>query len=155
MTEQKIGQFLPVLRGGGRFKIPEAEGFYQMSGVQFKVINIPWIQTTDTTDIEELIGQAVKNLVESITYEDEPLLGSVIIGDSKPQGNSTALIEISEPANDPKLSNMRKSIITTATGYVTFIFKEELSDARVRRRKASGYFWDLLLSNPIIKADID
>lgn len=155
MTLKTIGRFdsESIIWGGGRFKIPEVKGFFQLSGVQFKIVELAWITPTDDTDIQTVVEQALKTVIEAFTYYDEVLIESVVVGDVKPKGLSTAIINLDEPGNNYDTS-VRGRKNTTATGSVTFAFKEELSDAKVRRKKAAAFFVDYLLTNPSFKADI-
>lgn len=156
MTEQVIGIFdsESIIWGGGRFKIPDVDGFFQLSGVQFKIDQLAWIKPTDDTDIQIIVEQAIKTIIDNLTYKDKTLVEAVI-GDTKPTGESTAIINLDEPANKFEIYNRGRIKSTTATGTVTFAFKETLADAKIRRKKAAAFFVDYILENKNLIANLD
>jgi hypothetical protein len=156
MTEYEIGLFSEedIIAGGGRYKIPDVDGFFQLSGVQFKIVDLAWVKPTDDYNLQTLIERFIKSFVDDFTYLGELLLpGGAVIGDVKPTGDSTAIINLDEPANKFKIFN-RKNKRTTATGTVSFAFKEKLADAKDRRKQAMALFVDYILENPAVIVDI-
>lgn len=154
MTLKKIGKMEPLVWGGGRYKIPDVKGFLQLSGLSFEIQNLSWIPPTEETNLQGIIEQAIKSILEDFTYKGEPLFESVIIGDIKPEGLSTALIECGEPVNKIERYNRGKILKTTATCSVTFAFKEELKDARDRRRHAPATLVQYMIDNHYLEVDI-
>lgn len=156
MTLTNIGTIRPKIWGGGRFKIPEINSFYQLSGVQFEVTDLLYIPPTPAQSTQTIVEQAIKTELKKFEYEDENLFESVIIGDSKPKGLSMAQINLDEPGSTFNFSPAvgEDDWYLTATGHVTFIFKEELPDAMKRRKYAAAAFIQWMKDNPILQADI-
>lgn len=156
MTLTNIGKIRPKVWGGGRYKIPDVQGFYQLSGVQFEVINLLYLSPTPTQSSQTIVEQAIKTALKTFQYQGEDLFESVIIGDSKPKGSSMALVNLDEPGSE---FNFYSEVgdddwYLTATGHVTFIFKEDLPDAVKRRKYAAPAFIQWMKDNPILQADI-
>ncbi len=155
---QSIGLFSEqdIIWGGGRFKIPDVDGFFQLGGVQFKITDLAWITPTDEVDIQYIVEQHLKSVIDTFEYDGELLIPTgAVIGDTKPTGDSTAIINLDEPANKFTVFNRGGIKKTTATGTVTFAFKETLSDAKARRKKAGAYFVDYILTHKDLIVDLD
>jgi len=157
MTLTRLGKIIPGKWGGDRFDHPDIKGFAQISGVQFKIKNLRWVPPTDTSDLQDIVEKEIKTILEDITYLDADLFDNVVLGDSKPRWPGFALVNFSVPSEDEfkPVEIGGDLLIPSATGYVTFVFQEELlDDARTRMRKAPQFFIDYLLNNPILMADI-
>jgi len=123
---KRICNIVPGKWGGDRFDHPDIQGFVQMSGVQFKVKNLVWIKPTDTTDVQDIVEESVKTILEGLKYKDEDLFDNVVIGDSKPLWPGFALVNFSVPSEDEFRAEEIGGplLIPLGTGYVTFVFRK-------------------------------
>lgn len=154
MTDTNIGIYIPDKGAGGSVPIPELEGLHEIAGVEFRIINLLWISPTDDYNLQTLIEQALKDIIKTFTINDEQLCEEVVTRGIRPRKQSTAMIMLDIPFNQFKLSNMRKSKLTTAEGRVGFIFKKDLDDAVARRKLAPQLLADYFLKNPYCIVDI-
>ncbi|HEY0196890.1 MAG TPA: hypothetical protein VGC02_04885, partial [Methanobacterium sp.] len=138
-----------------RFHIPDVKGFYQVSGVQFKTLNLSWV-CTDNTNSQKLVEQKLKTVLENFTFNDEQFFEKVIIGDSKPKKLSMAQINFDVPGDEISISVVRKGeavVALNGIGYVTFVFSEKLPDAKSRRKIAAAMFFNYIVNHPVLELE--